>query len=450
MFRAKNLVLGARLALIALCALASPSHAERYYVTQDGFGNVDAEKQSAQTEQEGGPSKRAPLLVPEAVAPAVVESDTVEPDTAKPSIAKPSITETSTTEPSIDEPGTVETASSKAAEASAKPVEVSSDVLEVLPVLKFEASLNSDTDTRVTRQKKILSSFERAFLESEGQNPYDATAIDEALYVDSQDLLEGKVSQQAQQPFFITRDRYGNESVTFYSPSLAQEAKDNADQLIRYTQATVYSRSEQNRVSTRLPADADPVAVQILLQGEAPGESYFESFVKRCCERLPKAGVKVLEFGRSELLNIDRDLLPYRFTEGDSRYVIIRLPESSSNYPFEIRSFIHRYKQESVESGVFFPQLVTLNKALKPMRVIVDPVLEYVPETWSGYGYLKGFFEIDRTKDLEEEYILINTTREALKTTSEYSHPESPIIVQHMKFGSLGVKALPSEPAESP
>lgn len=443
MHRVKSLVFG------AVFVFALPTHAERYYVTQDGFGNVDAEKQSEETEQ----SLDARVKVPTAES-AVVGVESPESD--------PSLTESESAADKVSEVLVQTNDSPESSELEQPDFPIETSDAQFASVEGGEAATQepkaqtSEVDSVVAaeadavRQRKILSPFERAFLESEGQNPYDATAIDESLYVDSQDLLEGKVTQKDQQPFFITRDQDGNESVTFYSPSLAVEAKNNADSAIRFTEATIYSRSEQDVVAARLPADADPVAVQILLQGEAPGESYFEGFVKRCCERLPKAGVKVLEFGRSELLSVDRDLLPYRFTEGDSRYLIIRLPESSSNYPFELRSFIHRYKQEAVESGVFFPQLITLNKELKPMRVIADPVLEYIPETWSGYGYLRGFFEIDRTEDLEEEYILINTTRKALKTSSEYFHPESPITVQHMKFGSLGVKALPPEPVEAP
>ena len=305
-----------------------------------------------------------------------------------------------------------------------------------------DESSPSEAQSVGSSPQRAMSPFARAFFESEGQNPYDATKIDEAEYVDGDALLEGRVERPSEQPFFITRDPDGNENIMFYSPSLAREAKESDRVRLKLSQAKVVTEAEKGDWTSLLPEGADPVAASILAAGGARVPSYFSRFAARCCEALPTAGAKVLSFERSEHVIIERDMTSFRFVDGDSRYQLVRLPVSEENYFIELRSYIRRYKHEGVDSGVFFPHLVMLDKQLRPLRVITDAVLAYTPETWSDYGYLQGIFEVDRTNEKEEEYLLVFTTRDSLRQESVYDHPEASIRVKHMRTGSLGLKAL--------
>lgn len=454
-----------------LLLLASSVQAERYYVTEDSFGNVDAN----QSEQKSTPPETSPpatwpsaTTAPSQTKGAALVVDKPEPaqrpkataslgsavervlepvSGAKPAQADLNQQQSAGVDNQLEnfardllKQSTAEQGSKAIPTGAVQGDELQGDEIDfpALPSVSREVQTS-----KVEREAKADDNpFTRAFRQSEGQNPYDATQVSEQDYVDGYDLLEGRILQPARQPFFVTRDLDGNEQITFYSPTLAKEARDKAQTELRLSEATIYSAGAGNTIQARLPADADPQALAILMSASQSQDDYFTGFAKRCCELLPKAGVKVLEFGRAEHLRVTEDLLPYRFAEGDSRYLIFKLPASRDDYILELRAFVRKYKSEGVSHGVFFPQVITLSKALKPLRIIVNPVLSYSPETWSSYAFLQGVFKVDRSKGQEEEYVLVNTTREQLKLSSQYYSGDELVAIEHMKYGSLGVKVL--------
>jgi len=326
-----------------------------------------------------------------------------------------------------------------------------------------EQSANEIESSQSAGVKKPLSVFEQKYLEAEkkarkqiikrleqdkGAHSYDATKVDEVDFVDSEALLgQGSGSQSGKSRFFTTVDVDGTLTNIPYDPLLEKAAWDKfRNQKKIFTEAIVYRKptASDSGKKLNLPDNADPVALQILNVGGKKLESYFDTFSQSCCANLPNARVPELSFGRSHSFSLSREYLPYRFNEGDSRYLLLRLPEQVENYPLQIRTFIRKYKKRSVDHGVFFPQLVTLDAEKQPLRIITGPLLKYVAETWASYGYLEGIFEIDRTEEREEHYILINTTREVLSQSSVIEEGEEPIQITHMATGLFEVK-LPTE-----
>ncbi|GEM_PF-1498984 len=454
---------------LVICSLSSLSVAERYRVVEDSFGNFDAAPdQSDQSVKNASPLRlpsTSPIATSESVNAVVLDDrQTLQADALPGQGSKSADADAASPEsPSSDmalKPSTIsqeegsDSQFSSSARSWAAPAGTALESTEsgVLPLPESDRLLGSDSEVSElngadgvaegTASKKVLGVFERAFLENEGANPYDATEVQESDFIDSQALLDGTAEREGEQPFFVTRNIDGTENITFYSPSLAKQARQNASTALNYSKATVYKESDADGVYiNELPGNADPVAVQILSAGKAEFENYFDAFSKQCCEEIPKAGVKVLTFERSEHLKIERESLPYRFNEGDSRYLIFKLPDSLENFALQLRAFIRRFKDQKIAHGVFYPQLVMLDATLKPLRIIADPILDYTPETWSNYGYLQGVFEVDRKEGGEEVYVMLNTTRDHLRKVSLYE-AEGGVEIRHMRYGELGVKAL--------
>lgn len=327
------------------------------------------------------------------------------------------------------------------------------------------AEVNESQDQTVD-EKKPLSVFERKYLEAEqqaqkdiieklgknkGARGYDATEINEADFVDGDALLnqpsDSSDLPNENQRFFTTVDSDGNVINTPYDPVLEQEAWEKyREKQPAFTEARIFRKAAPDDLIKEpvLPDQVDPVAMQILTSGKEQADSYFEAFSQGCCTGLPSSKTTDLLPGLSYSFDLEADDLPYRFNEGDSRYLLLRLPELTENYPLLIRSFIRKYKRNGIDHGVFFPQLVTLDKDRNPLRIITGPLLKYVAETWTTYGYLEGFFEIEQTKDSEERYILINTTREVLRLSSVIDDGENSLQITHMPTGLFEIK-LPEQ-----
>lgn len=409
----------------------SSAFAERYQVVEDRFGNLDAEISS-----EPAPAQKADSSEQSGIEPPASHSEISPAVRPIPSDADSTTVEVSPDSPTIPAQQTEQTEQAEVLTLKPAPVGDVDDRGSISP----DMAVMEDEGEPHSRK---LGKFERIFLENEGRNPYDATTIEDEDFVDADALLEGRADSPSTQPFFITRDPDGNENVTFYSPSLAKQAKAERELKLEYSKATVYKPGDTDGVYIGdLPEGADPIAVQILTAGKGRFENYFDSFSKRCCSDLPKTGVKTIGFGRSEHLRVLEESMPYRFNEGDSRYLIFKLPDSKENFAIQLRAFIKEFGNQDIEHGVFYPQIVMLDINLQPLRIIANPVLEFTPESWSNYGFLQGVFEVDRTEDREEVYVLLNTTKDALNKLSQYDYDEGRIVIQHMKYGELGVKAV--------
>ncbi len=333
------------------------------------------------------------------------------------------------------------------------------------PLVKKNVGTMPDDQVEKAADRKIdnkkLSIFERTYLESErkakeavlesiakegaASSGYDATEVNPVNFVDGDELVKtGGREEDEKAPYFITIDASGNLQNTFYDPVLVSEALEKQrNTKIEYTQARVYERTDQREdENLNLPESADPIAAQLLNSGNKELELYFDAFSKRCCSMLPNIIVPTIEMGRSQAFKISDDDLYYRFSEGDSRFLLFGLPsEMGQDYPLRIRTFIRSFKKKSIEHGVFFPQIITLDSEKRPLRILTGPLLKYQSETWTTHGYLEGVFQINRSEEKDERYVLINTTNDVLRQTSTIES-EEPIEIAHMSVGSFEIEAI--------
>jgi hypothetical protein len=343
---------------------------------------------------------------------------------------------------------------------------------EAIPDLKiietYDAVSESSEATNVEKKpERKISPFEKAYLESErkakagvlknlkdnkgngeSSEVFDATDIDPRKFVDGDELERTGVREEVEKaPYFITVDADGKPTNTFYDPVLVSETMNKErNKKTEYTQTRVYEKfSQGSSGELELPEGADPIAVQLLNSGNKEVDLFFEDFAKQCCDQLPNIITPTIEMGRPRALELTNEDLYYRFSEGDSRFLLVSLPaDTGVNYPLRIRTFIRKFKKLSVEHGVFFPQIITLNAEKKPVRIMTGPILKYQAETWSTHGYLEGVFLIDRTEEKDERYVLINTTRDVLRQSSTIDS-EVPIEIDHMPIGSFEIMALIEE-----
>jgi len=350
------------------------------------------------------------------------------------------------------------------------PVSKNSSVDQESPVSKnspvsakddlIENNLTSETAKLEKNKKKKISIFEQKYLEAEraakaeiiekikqdqeSDPQYDATEVNPLNFVDGDALVkQGGRSNNDRAPYYITVDAEGRQTNTFYDPVLINEALTQQQTAIEYTNATIFERSDEEGGEYALPEGADPVAASILNFGGGLTLSYIEAFSKLCCNGLPNTEVANIESGKPRYFELTYEDLPYRFSEGDSRYLVVRLPsDSEANIPLRFRSFIRAHKKRGIDHGVFFPQIITLNKDKNPVRIFSGPLLTYHQETWTTHGYLEGLFEIDASEERGERYLMINTTREALKQSSTIDVLKDSISIKHMPVGSFELQVL--------
>lgn len=307
---------------------------------------------------------------------------------------------------------------------------------------------------------RVVSAFEKAYLESEAseaaialdgekldleKTPYDATDVRDVDFVDGDDLVKGwSAPDEDKAPYYVTIDEYGRPTNTYYDQEAHQKALKAYSGNLEYTEANVHERPLPDDPGLlELPSGADPIAVAILGSGRSHEVSYFDAFSVNCCDNLPSMSAPVLEPGKYQYFVLSQEKLPFRFNEGDSRYILLNLPnDDDSNYPLKIKSFIREHKKKNIKHGVFFPQLITLDVDKKPLRIFTGPLLKYHEESWRSHGYLEGIFEIDRSNKLDERFILINTTSDAMNKTSTIESSVETITIEHMGIGTLEIEVL--------
>lgn len=292
-------------------------------------------------------------------------------------------------------------------------------------------------ETEKLERKKALDALKNAPISGEAKNLTDVNPSD---YVDGDDLLKkGSRAASEGSSYYTMVDADGSVRNVEYDRDAVQEALDiQSSKKIEFTETDILLKSKS---SLELPESADPFAAQ-LLAGNNTSNSYFEAFSVSCCESLPEPESTEMELGKSHYFELNGDQLPYRFSDGDSRFILLALPKSRHKQALKLRSFIRRHKSHGIENGVFFPQLVTLDEAKKPLRIFTGPLLKYHSETWLAHGYLEGFFQLDPTKKGKERYLLVNTTRDILKQESNIEDEDGLTIIQHMEIGTIELELL--------
>lgn len=300
-----------------------------------------------------------------------------------------------------------------------------------------------------------LSPFEKEYIETERLerskvlgairgapplNDFDATRVNSEEFVDGDKLLidGGRPSSEGSR-YYTVVDADGTVRNIDYDADAVQAALEKErEKKIEFTEASVL---EKSAASADLPESADPFAAALFAKNFT-SDDYFDGFSSTCCQTLPNVDFIELELGKAHYYEMNEDQLPYRFSGGDSRFLLLSLPQTKEKQALSIRSFVRRHKRFGIDNGVFFPQLVTLDSDKQPLRIFTGPLLKYHSETWLAHGYLEGFFQLDSTKGGGERFLLVNTTRDILGQTSSIESDEELISIEHMEIGTLELKLL--------
>lgn len=414
-----------RLFVLALLVIASPwALTERYVVDEDAFGNTTAAAYDELDDQQKA-ELSAQSSTDETTSDLISDKDSLPVDGDK--VASPLLVEEETENSPVPQ-------SKDGPEVNGSDLSSSSD-----------SGLSSENPfERALREQQANETDEvvKRFLESGGDRSFDATKVNPADFVDSQDLLEGNVNSDGEQPFFVTYDNAGEANVLFYSPKVIQDEIDRRKVEEHVSNALVHQAESDQSEGLSLPLGADPVAVSIF--SGAGEQSYFSRFIERCCQRLPNVGVMSLRADKPLSVPIKRNDLSYRFVDGDSRYRLVLLPKKNKDYLLTIKAFVRSYKNLGVKSGAFIPQIVLLDGDKKVTRIISNIDARFHAETWTSYGYLKAVIEVEQTGIDAERFLLLYTRADDLRTSTTIEDSSGSLEIDHMEIGTIEVAVVES------
>jgi len=450
-----------------LLVLPSIGAAERYVVSDDAFGNTTAKQVSELSEKELKELKGSSEASPPHQTDSISAEDKVVGDAAQPTVSNGSaaIAEDDSVKPEQGASGAsvsetqISGASVSDIDASQSDISQNNANTEDTPLLSSEVGVDNDKEKETAKtatSSKPDNPFERALRQSQenetdevikrlraqgGDNNFDITEVNPADFVDSEDLLQGNVDSDGDQRFFVTFDSTGESNVIFYSPAVIQQEIDKRKTEERVSEAVVHS-PEDAGAKLVLPEGADPAAAKILSSGAK--QSYFDRFSLRCCESLPNVGVLTLRKDKSLHVALDRDDFSYRFTDGDSRYGMVRLPDVRKNYLLTIKTFVKSYKKLGIPHGAFIPQIVMMDRDKNITRIISDLSTTSHAETWRSYGYLKSVIEVEQTDIDAEAFLLVYTRASDLRKKSIVEDSSGAWEIKHMEVGSVEVAVVES------
>lgn len=430
--------------MAVLSIYATQANAERYIVSDDAFGNTGAKQVSELDEEE-----LEKLSRPEK-AGVDVSSDVSQ------------VAPTNNSEPVRQEEGPVTVDSYQNTVSDVTPDNpVPDELVNQAQANDQQGSLERGAITESPSGSDAVNElsenpFDRALRESQknetdevvkrlraqaGDPSFDATKVNPADFVDSEDLLQGNVGSDGERPFFVTFDNEGESNVIFYSPQVMQEEVNRREKEERVSDAVVFTPDEVDSELV-LPDSADPVAAQIFAGGNRA--SYFSRFETRCCKKLPNVGVLELRRDKGLRVPINRDDFSYRFVDGDSRYRLVRLPDVRKNFLLTLKTFVKSYKKQGIQHGAFIPQVVMLDRDKNVTRIITNLSADSHAETWSNYGYLKSVIEVEQTGIDSEAMLLIYTRADDLRRSSTVEDSSGSWEIKHMEVGSLEVTVVPN------
>gem|GEM_PF-5361043 len=253
-------------------------------------------------------------------------------------------------------------------------------------------------------------------------------------YIDAEQLeRQGFLRDPKHPPTFVWRDSRGllHDSPYYPTPDTPVEHSPFYDEN-GYTLGTETLSKADDPISAARRKKMDSFARKLFLgsSGQPAPATIFNS----CCAGVPKNIIKKLTKNSELAININTKSNSYHFTDGISRFSLIRLPIIKKNYALKL-SLIVRNKSRSHEGEVFFPRLVFLDRNFKAIRMVNDPVMEFVPESWSSQASLKGIFRVDIKRG--ERYLLLYSSRKDLLKKSIIVGKASTERIWHSTLGML-------------
>src|SRR5690606_2746918 len=125
--------------------------------------------------------------------------------------------------------------------------------------------------------------------------------------------------------YFTTMDAEGRPLNIYFSPAMEKRARQNASEQSWSLTRGVEFFPQDADIRVAGEAQLDPVAKRILDEGQK--RDFFAEYTRKCCNTLPHRSTHQLVEGVVIFHELGKDDLPYRFAEGDSRFVLIRLPD---------------------------------------------------------------------------------------------------------------------------
>ncbi|MDG5500548.1 MalM family protein [Marinobacter sp. BGYM27] len=228
-------------------------------------------------------------------------------------------------------------------------------------------------------------------------------------------------------PYYTWRDAQGNVRVDYYRPEPGFEKKKSAAEPPELSEAMVLDGS-RGKVDNKMSAEA--IAVLELDQSG----SLMDEWMANCCVGLPVKDLVEWDDSREFQVDLD-DMAPeYLFSTGESAYRLMKLPASSEAPAFVVR--IRSY----VQSGVFVPTLVFLDKGMATRRLVTEVAFDYEPESWHSHGYIEARVPVFPAEG--DRWLLVMSRGADQRDQTVVETDTGPLVIPHKPTGLLGVSQL--------
>lgn len=234
-----------------------------------------------------------------------------------------------------------------------------------------------------------------------------------------------EATEQDEELYYTWRDAEGRIHNTPYALSEEKVARVSRPETEQAASSARVTRKDDQGAPDYNPSQE---AKRILGLDAAAGR--LEVFGDNCCSELPRLETFRLTPEEGVWVRLKQDSVIHRFSTGESRFALIRLPRDQSQSMMRVKSF--------VRDGAFLPNLVFLNGDFEPVRLVTDIAFDFSPETWSRYAYLEAYIPLGEQSS--ERWAVIFTRKSDLRgTTSITDEAGRTTVVDHVPTGSLEV-----------
>lgn len=236
-------------------------------------------------------------------------------------------------------------------------------------------------------------------------------------------------SDEPERLFYSWRDAEGR---VFNTPYLYKE-----ESMARVMSDPETPKASEARVTIAGEAPApgfrrNSEAAALMGLGE-DSQNRLDAFAENCCQGLPRLDYYELKAERSLSLSLGKEASTHRFSTGESRFALVRLPDESSRTLLRVRSFVR-------DNGFFAPSAVFLDGRFRPLRLVTDLVLEYTPETWRRYGTMAARLAL--RPDAGERWVVLFTRNADLETSTAVGEKGRRSRLTHKAGGSLALSLI--------
>ena len=229
--------------------------------------------------------------------------------------------------------------------------------------------------------------------------------------------------KEDEQLYYTWRDAEGRVHNTPYSLS--------EEKVSRVSTPETKQKASSARITRKDDAgapDYNPSAEAKQILGLEDAAGRLDLFAENCCSTLPRIETFRLTSEQGVGISLNEEDHVHRFSTGESRFALIRIPRDQEGSLLRVRSFIR--------DGAFVPNMVFLDGDFEPVRLVTDIAFEFSPETWSRYGFLEALVPLDAQPS--ERWLVVFTREQDLGATTTITQGDGDrTIVDHSPTGSL-------------